>query len=201
MNWWLMIIPFAAALIGWLINSSLIKLLFHPVRPIKILGFTFQGIIPKKQKSFAKQLGKYVSEELFSFSAIEEKLSHPENIEKILPFVEAEVDTFLRKKLIEQMPMIGMFIGDKTILQFKNIFMQELAILFPKLISEYAQNLKADLNFEEIISQKLSSIDFIEFEKKMLKQFRREIILFKAAGAFTGIIIGFLQLFILLLLR
>ncbi|MDE3143500.1 MAG: DUF445 domain-containing protein [Bacteroidota bacterium] len=201
MNWWLMIIPFAAALIGWLINSSLIKLLFHPVHPVKIFGFTFQGIIPEKQYIFTKQLGKYVSEELFSFTAIEEKLSHPENIEKILPFVEAEVDTFLRKKLIEQMPMIGMFIGDKTILQFKNIFMEELAILFPKLISEYVQNLKADLNFEEIISQKLSSIDFIEFEKKMLKQFRREIILFKAAGAFTGIIIGFIQLFILLLLH
>lgn len=200
MNEWLLIIPFAA-LIGWLINSLLIKLLFHPIHPVKIFGFTFQGIIPKKQISFSKQLGKYVNEELFSFSVIEEKLAHPENIEKIFPFVEAEIDIFLRKKLIEQMPVIGMFIGDKTILEFKNIFMEELAILFPKLISQYAQNLKTDLNFEEIISEKISSIEFIEFEKKMLHHFRKEIILFKAAGAFAGIIIGLMQLFILLLMR
>ncbi len=200
MHCWLFVIPFVAGLIGWIINSFIIKLLFHPLVPIKILGFTFQGIIPKKQNAFAKQLGKYVSEELVSFTLIEEKFSHPENIQKILPFVDKEIDTFLRIKLVEQMPMIGMFIGDKTILQLKNIFMEELTILFPKLISQYAQNLKADLNFEEIISRKFASINFVELEKKMQTQFRKEIIFFKLAGAFTGIIIGFIMVIILSIL-
>jgi uncharacterized membrane protein YheB (UPF0754 family) len=194
----LFFIPFIAALVGWLINSLFIKLLFHPVLPKKILGFSFQGIVPKKQKIIAKQLGKYVSEDLFSFDVIEQKLTNPSNIEKILPLVEEQIDHFLRKKLTEQMPMISMFIGDKTIEQFKNIFIEELNILFPSLINQYVKNLKSDLNLEQIISEKISSIDITLLENQIKNNFKKEFTYFKLAGAFTGLIIGIIQLLIVL---
>jgi len=201
MHFWLYIIPFLAALIGWTINSLMIRLLFHPLKPIQILGFSFSGIITGKRESIAKGLGKYVSEELFSFQVIEEKLTNPANIEKIMPLVEEQIDHFLRIKLGEQMPMISMFIGDKTIQQLKNIFMEELTTLFPNLISKYAKNLQSDLQLEQIISQKIMAIDLLETEKKMNQQLKKELSLFKLAGAFTGLIIGILQLIITLLLN
>ena len=201
MHFWLYIIPFLAALIGWMINSLMIRLLFHPLNPIKIFGITISGIITGKRESIAKGLGKYVSEELFSFQVIEEKLTNPANIEKIMPLVEEQIDHFLRLKLGEQMPMISMFIGDKTIQQLKNIFMEELTTLFPNLINQYAKNLQSDLQLEQIISQKIMAIDLLETEKKIHQQFKKELSLFKLAGAFTGLIIGILQLLITLLLN
>ena len=201
MPFWLYIIPFLAALIGWTINSLMVRLLFHPLKPIKIFGITFSGIISGKREAIAKGLGKYVSEELFSFQVIEEKLTNPANIEKIMPLVEEQIDHFLRIKLGEQMPMISMFIGDKTIQQLKNIFMEELTTLFPNLISQYAKNLQSDLQLEQIISQKIMAIDLLEAEKKMNQQLKKELSLFKLAGAFTGLIIGILQLLITLLLN
>ena len=201
MHFWLYIIPFLAALIGWTINSLMIRLLFHPLKPIKIFGITFSGIISGKREAIAKGLGKYVSEELFSFQVIEEKLTNPANIEKIMPLAEEQIDHFLRIKLGEQMPMISMFIGDKTIQQLKNIFMEELTTLFPNLISQYAKNLQSDLQLEQIISQKIMAIDLLEAEKKMNQQLKKELSLFKLAGAFTGLIIGILQLLITLLLN
>jgi uncharacterized membrane protein YheB (UPF0754 family) len=47
---------------------------FHPKLPTKILGITFHGIFPKRQKQFAEKLGKLVSQELLSFSDIEKRL-------------------------------------------------------------------------------------------------------------------------------
>src|SRR4051812_36198904 len=126
----LILLPVISAFIGWFTNWIAIKMLFHPREPKKILGVTFQGIFPKRQQQFAMKLGKLVSSELLSFADIEQKISDPENVTKLLPVLEAHIDTFLREKLTAEIPMIGMLIGDKTIGQVKGVFIKELEALF-----------------------------------------------------------------------
>lgn len=196
MHWWLFAIPVLGAFLGWLMNSLIIGLLFHPIQPVKILGISFQGFLPKQKETIALSLSKYVSQELFSFQVLKEKFTDPALIQKIMPMVEENVDHFLRKKLSEQMPMISMFIGDKTILQLKGIFMEELNILFPQLIHDYAQNLETDFDIEKMISQKVAAIDLRTAITSIHRYFQKEILYFKIAGAFTGILIGIIQLII-----
>ena len=52
--------------------------------------------------------------------------------------------------------MISMFIGEKTIEELKEVFMEELALLFPLLISEFSVHLNKDLHAQW--EQKLSKI-------------------------------------------
>lgn len=200
MQYWLLFIPFISALIGWIINSCIISLLFHPSQPKNILGLHFQGLIPAKQKKIAEQAGNYVSTHLFSSEQIKNKLTNSDNIEKLMPFVEAEVDHFLRKKLTDQMPMISMFIGEKTILQLKGIFTEEIKTLFPTLISNYIGNIEADLNIEAMITEKIESVSAGTIENLISTVLKRELQLFKLAGAVTGFLIGIIQLIITLLL-
>jgi uncharacterized membrane protein YheB (UPF0754 family) len=148
MNPWLYTIPFISAFIHWLTIWMALKLLFHPRKPKKILFFTLQGIFPKRQKQIAESLGKIVGQELLSFGDIEGTITNPENVQKILPAAEKHIDNFLRVRLKENMPMISMFIGEKTILQLKEVFMQELAELFPVIMKNYINNLKHDLDLE-----------------------------------------------------
>ena len=89
-----MLIPLISAFIGWVTNWVAIKMLFHPREPKRILGITIQGIFPKRQQQFAEKLGKLVSNEFLSFSDIEEKISSPENLRKIMPMIENHVDEF-----------------------------------------------------------------------------------------------------------
>ena len=71
MNFFLILIPFISAFIGWFTNWIAIKMLFHPKEPKKIFGITFHGIFPKRQVQFAEKLGVMVSKELISFAEIE----------------------------------------------------------------------------------------------------------------------------------
>jgi uncharacterized membrane protein YheB (UPF0754 family) len=130
----LFVIPLISAFIGWFTNWIAIKMLFHPKNPVKILGITFQGIFPKRQIQFAEKLGKLVSEELLSFKDIEVKITNPDNINKLMPYVEEHIEHFLRVKLAEKMPMISMFIGEKTIADLKIVFVSELTVLFPVIM-------------------------------------------------------------------
>jgi len=154
---WFYTIPFISAFIHWLTIWMALKLLFHPRQPKKILGFTLQGVFPKKQRQIAESLGKIVGQELLSFGDIEQTITNPENVRKILPLAEEHIDNFLRNKLKESMPMIAMFIGDKTINQLESIFMAELRELFPIIMKNYVAQAKNDLDLEKIVVDKIAN--------------------------------------------
>ncbi len=197
MNYWLLIIiPVISAFIGWVTNWVAIKMLFHPRQPKKLLGITFQGIFPKRQQQFAEKLGKLVSAEFLSFDDIEQKISSPENLKKIMPMIENHIDDFLRNRLSTEMPVISMFIGDKTIGKLKESFMKEIEILFPQVMKQYAANLKDELDLEQIVITKVAGFSSDKLEEVLLQIMSKEFRFVEIIGAVIGFIIGLVQVII-----
>nr|WP_294904312.1 DUF445 family protein [uncultured Lacibacter sp.] len=199
MNFWLVLIPVISAFIGWVTNWVAIKMLFHPRNPVNVLGIRIQGIFPKRQEQFAEKLGRLVGQELLSFNDIEEKISSPENLKKVLPMVETHIDTFLRVKLSNSMPMIAMFIGDKTIEKLKGVFMEELEELFPQLMKNYSGTLKQQLDLEQIVSEKVKAFSSDKLESILYQVMAKEFRFVEIIGAVLGFLIGLLQVAITLL--
>jgi uncharacterized membrane protein YheB (UPF0754 family) len=199
MNYWLLLIPVISAFIGWVTNWVAIKMLFHPREPKRILGVTFHGIFPKRQKQFAEKLGKLVSAEFLSFDDIEQKISDPENLKKIMPMIEKHVDDFLRTRLSQEMPVISMFIGDKTITNLKKMFMVEIESLFPPVMKQYAVNLKSELDLEQIVIQKVAAFSSDKLEDILYQIMSKEFRFVEVIGAVIGFIIGALQVLITIL--
>jgi uncharacterized membrane protein YheB (UPF0754 family) len=193
MNWWLVSIPIISGFIGWVTNWVAIKMLFHPRNPVRVLGLTFHGIFPKRQKQFAEKLGKLVSEELLSFSEIEQKIINPSNLKKMMPLVEAHVDDFLRNKLKDVFPVISMFIGDKTINELKGFFMTELEALFPILMQRYMKNLQEELDLEKIVIEKVSGFSSDKLEEILMGIMSKEFRFVEIIGGVLGFLIGLLQ--------
>lgn len=192
----LVLIPFISAFIGWFTNWIAIKMLFHPREPKKILGFTFHGIFPKRQKQFAEKLGKLVSEELLSFRDIEQKIINPENLEKLMPYIEQHIDQFLRVKLAEKMPVISMFIGEKTIQELKTVFTAELQQLFPMIMKNYMGQLQKDLDLEKIVIEKVAGFSSDKLEQVLTSIMSKEFRFVEMLGGVLGFLIGLLQVFI-----
>lgn len=199
MNYWLILIPLISAFIGWFTNWIAIKMLFHPKEPKKILGITFHGIFPKRQQQFAEKLGKLVSEELLSFTEIEEKIVNPDNLPKMMPLVEEKIDLFLREKLSIVFPMISMFIGQNTINQLKTVFMQELESMFPEIIGSYMKNIESQLDLEKMVTEKVSGFSSDKMESILNQIMSKEFRFVEVIGGVLGLLIGILQVLITLL--
>ena len=174
-------------------------MLFHPREPKKILGITFHGIFPKRQKQFAEKLGKLVSTELISFKEIKDKIIDPNNLNKLMPFVETKIDDFLRRKLSEVFPIISMFIGDNTINQLKGVFMQELESMFPEMINSYMKNLESQLDLEKIVTEKVYGFSSDKMELILNQIMSKEFRFVEIIGGVLGLIIGILQVLITIL--
>lgn len=199
MNYWLFLIPVISAFIGWFTNWIAIKMLFHPKEPKYILGYKLQGIFPKQQEQFAIKLGKLVSKQLLSFSDIESKLTNPKNLEKLMPYVEEHIDHFLRVKLADTMPMISMFIGDKTIDKLKFSITNELQELFPSLIQNYTTSLQNELDLEQIVIEKVKNFSSDELEAILYQIMSKEFKFVEIIGGVLGFLIGLIQVAITLL--
>jgi uncharacterized membrane protein YheB (UPF0754 family) len=199
MNYWLLIIPVLSAFIGWVTNKILLKMLFHPRVPVKFIGISFQGIYPKKQQQMAEKLGKLASAEFLSSMDLEKNISDPGNLQKVMPLIEKHVDDFLRIKLKEEIPVVSMFIGDKTIGSLKKVFMQEIAILFPEIMKQFAGNLKSELDLEKIVTQKIMDLSPGKLEKELYEGLSTELRWVGIIGAIIGFIIGLLQVGLILL--
>ena len=171
-------------------------MLFHPKEPKRILGLTFHGIFPKRQKIFAEKLGKMISVEFLSYEDIEEKIANPKNLEKLMPMIGAHVDNFLKNKLSDEMPFLSLFIGDKTIKSLKKTFMQELEILFPQIMKSYAGHLQEELDLEKIVTEKVSAFSSDKLEDILYQIMSKEFRFVEMLGGIIGFIIGVVQVLI-----
>ncbi|MEC9331861.1 MAG: DUF445 family protein, partial [Verrucomicrobiota bacterium] len=114
-KWTWCLLPVIAAIIGWGTNYLAVRMLFHPRQEKRILGLSFQGVFPKRQKVLAEKLGKLVARELFSMQDVKKHLQGDEFISHIKTTIETKVDEFLEEKLAEAIPMATMFLGSGMI--------------------------------------------------------------------------------------
>lgn len=194
MNWWWFLFPFIAACAGWLIASLGLWLLFHPAQPTSILGIKFHGIFPSRKKVLDGKLSRIIATEFLSMQDLEQKFVSPDSFQKILPSIEAHLDNFLQVKLPKAMPFLGMFVGEKTINQLKELFMQELAELFPVVMKNYIGRLQQEIDLEDVLYRRLAAIPPERLESVVNELLAREWRLIKIFGAVTGLVIGLIQL-------
>jgi len=188
MNWWLLIIlPFTSAFIGWFSNWLFIKMLFR--------------MLSKRQAQLAQTLGPVIAKEFVSFSELEEKITNPDSIKKIMPMAEVHIDDFLRNKLKVSFPMIGMLIGDRTINTLKEIFMKELEEIFPVIMKGYLENLQQDLNLEQTITDKLAAVQVKKLEAAVYQHAGKELQKAYLSGAAVGFLIGLVQVSLVMIIK
>ena len=132
--------------LAWLISWGMIGILFYPKKPI--LGWQAPLI------GWAKNIN-------LSHWMSEEKLDA--QLDKVMPVIDEKLDDFFRNRLTEKLPMISMFIGDKTIQQLKTVFMEELRQMFPSLMHSFASNIQKDL-LQQLEYQSLEKLKIAAFK-------------------------------------
>ncbi|MDI3320745.1 DUF445 domain-containing protein [Pinibacter soli] len=181
MNPALLIVPVVAAFIGWMCNK--IALQFF------IKRFS--------SKSNVNSLAANIPvDEIFSFDEISEKITDPANLQKIMPVIDEHIDHFLKVKLKQSMPVVGMFIGEKTIAQLKQVFLDELQSLFPQIMQNYAKELQNDFDLKKILAYKLQSVPEEKIQNTIRQAFSKQFFTIEMTGAIMGFVIGSISVFI-----
>ena len=191
--------PVTSAFVGWFTTWLAFYMLFHPRKPIRIFGLTIQGIFPKRQKAFASKLGGVVGKELLHFDEIARQIKDPEALAKVMPGIEQHIDTFLNEKLKEKLPIIGMFVGQGTMVKIKEGLLEEINLMLPEVIGQYADNLSQKIDVEKMVTEKINNFSSDKLEEILQSVLKKEFRLVELICGVFGFLIGLLQLGLALL--
>lgn len=193
MNPALWILPVTAALVMWLSIKVSLRFLFRPALPLNVAGISIQGVLPKYKPVIARQITDAVINELATNEDIKKFITGPGVLEKIMPSIEVHLDDFLNRKLKEALPVISIFIGEKVINQLKELFMQELQILFPSVMSQLFDGLQQNKELAETLYVKLCSVNMEGLEEAFYSNFKKALLKVELLFALIGFLTGLLQ--------
>ena len=188
--------PIIAAIIGFVFFKIVLQIFLSKGSNSKWALISF---IKNEKKKAALQLGTYVQKEFFNEEKIKTMMNNPALFQKIKPEVEKHVDYFLKEKLLKKWPMISMLGGDEMIATIHQTLMQELEVIIPSILSNYADGLLEKLQIDQMIQQKLDGFSDMQIYDVLISRIGKISKMIPMLGAASGFLIGLILLLLSLL--
>lgn len=193
-HWILFLLPFIAALIGWMTNYIAVKMLFHPKEPKNFLGITFHGVFPKRQHALAEKLGQLVADELFSISDVSAKIKEFATSDEAMNEVGKRIEMTIRNKLVKAFPMLAMFLSDEMVEKVTGLFKNELKDFLSATSHGMGEKLEENLNVQEMVKERVNAFSSEKLEELLNQLMKKEFKFIELVGAILGFFIGCIQL-------
>jgi len=191
--------PVIGAAIGWFTNWLAIKMLFRPRKPVKILGWTLQGVIPRRHAQLASRIAE----------TVEDRLLTQEDLEKAMSGVQwhDEVNLLIRRVLhdrgpggiIEKIPGLSSAWKKVVLPSLQDVLSKEIIRFLNRYRSSFLTRLRGSVNIREIVETKVQQFEVEALESLVVDVAKKEFSHIQWVGAITGALIGVAQGIIFLL--
>lgn len=184
--------PLIGAAIGWFTNFVAIKLLFRPHAPVRILGFSVQGLIPKRRRQIARSMAETIESELLSskdFATILDSIDWKGEVERT---IEELVEHRLSSKRLSKIPIIG-FVSDNLRTQIKYLITKEILAQIEKKKAGFKDKLESSIDVRGVVTERIDKLDLMKFEGLLQKFIAKELKHLEWLGGLMGFIIGVIQ--------
>ncbi|WP_282192394.1 DUF445 domain-containing protein [Romboutsia ilealis] len=194
----ILILAIIGGLIGYITNVIAIKLIFRPINPIKVPIFNIEiiGMIPKRKKEIAINIGRIVEEQFLSIDEITNNLVTEQDKEYIIDYIKVKIKRILNEKMV----LIPSTIRSLVQNYISEIIEDEIREGIDELCEEMIAKASNRINIKEIIENKINELDLYELEIIILQIVKNELrhieILGLILGFFIGIVQGIITIFI-----
>ena len=187
---WLWTLPLVGAIVGYATNWLAVRMLFRPRKPVRVLGLTFLGLIPRRRKEIAASVAATVERELISPKDLQAIIRD----EKLLAAIEVELDgrvaELLRRK-IEELPMVAqLVVSDETESRLRKSIVKHAMAAIPEISDRLQDEIEERLDVRKIVEERMNAFDIERIEAIVLQIARRELRAIELLGAVIGAVVG-----------
>lgn len=198
----LLLSAFMGGLIGWVTNWLAIKALFHPRQPYRFMFFEFQGLLPKRQKELANNLGKIVEGELISVEELIKRVE-PADVEPIVEemmrknrvAIEQQIKDYIAS-FAKKIPFFNLS-ADTLVKSVMDRIEKELCSVLkrqiPLMLDHAAEKASEKISVQEIVIEKVCGMDLLKLENLFNRIADREMAMIIRLGGVLGVIVGICQ--------
>lgn len=185
------LIPLIGGLIGWVTNVLAIRLLFRPLKSLRIGPFVVHGLIPKRRSEIAVAVAETVASELVDIGGLLKQVTTPEVQEQLIKSIMHVVEA--RGK--ERMPIFLPEAIRTMILDFlRKLVEEELTTNLPSFLTQIVDSLKDKIDIRTMVVERIEAMDLEQVESMVLGLAGRELKAIEYLGGMLGFMIGLVQL-------
>lgn len=188
------VLPLVSAFIAWGTNVLAIRFLFWPRKPIRFLGYTFQGMIPKRQQELARKTAEIVERELLQQHFLRQSIASID----LQPHLQKLLKVLIHERLAEKLksiPLIGSFVGHSTLQTLESIALEEMSQQIEPLMSNIANELEQKVQIRHHIEEQIARFDLEQLEEVVYRIASKEFRDIELMGGVLGGMIGLLHAF------
>ena len=183
MNLVYLVPPLLGAFIGYVTNVVAVKLLFHPKKPLNLLGIKIQGLIPARSEELTHRVLDSLNDMLNErdFEYIIDRAMKRSYEESVKVRIDEILDRFGLLKFLAEKYNLSLNVSSAINNYITNLF------------KEFSKKLARNVDIREFIIKKAKEISDEEIERFFNKVAKKELRFIEISGAVLGFLIGLLQ--------
>ncbi len=173
-------------------------MLLHPLKPRRILGVTFQGLIPRRISDLAERIARSISRDFLTVEDIGQMIEKVE----LKPFLRDYIKTKWDEKLdsiLGFIPMIKMLLPQDKLNEIRDRIIDSFTEGEGDITTAIARAIEGKIDLEEVICSNILAFDLAQLDQIINEIAEREFRFIEVLGGVIGFVVGVIQVGLVLL--
>ncbi len=192
------ILPAFGLFIGFASDWLALQMLFHPKRPVKILGLTYQGLFLRRQQEVSRDYARLVADQIITPGNIWQGILEGPGSDKLFALVQKHVERMVDEQAGIARPLVAFAIGSRQYQQMKKAVTEKLVETLPQTMKHVEGYAEGAMDVRNTLMERMQKLSPEEFEGMLRPAFKEDEWSLIAVGAVLGFLVGELQTYMLL---
>ena len=193
-----LVLPFFRGFVGFFNNWIALQMMFRPLYPKKILGYTWQGLFIKRQNEVAADYAALISKQLLTSRNMMEELFTGSKADKVIELVSRHVKQEIDLQAGIVRPLVVYAIGGEKYQNLKADVAKRILAQLPdtmRYVESYAEDA---MNIRQTLIERMQRLTPEEFEGMLRPAFKEDEWALIVVGAVLGFMVGEMQILFML---
>ncbi|MGE3163540.1 MAG: DUF445 domain-containing protein [Planctomycetota bacterium] len=195
--WIFVTLPLIGGLIGWATNWVAVRMIFRPRRPVRLLGFAFQGLLPRRRSDLARSVADTVERDLISVDDVQQVVHGMVKGERVRALLHERVDRLVAQQIEKLGPMVKMFVPGDLVSSLKAKVEEEVILFIESMSGELRQGIAEQLDVHEMVRSRIEGYDLDRLEQIVNRIASQELRHIEVLGGVLGVLIGLVEAIVL----
>ena len=191
-------LPLFGGFVGFFSDWMALQMMFRPLYPKKILGYTWQGLFIKRQNEVAADYAALISKQLLTSRNMMEELFTGSKADKVIELVSRHVKQEIDLQAGVVRPLVVYAIGGEKYQDLKADVAARILAQLPdtmRYVESYAEDA---MNIRQTLIERMQRLTPEEFEGMLRPAFKEDEWALIVVGAVLGFMVGEMQILFML---
>jgi uncharacterized membrane protein YheB (UPF0754 family) len=191
-------LPLFGGLVGFVSDWVGLYLMFRPLHPKKILGFTWQGLFIKRQQEVAADYAALISKQLLTSANMMEELFSGTHSDKVICLVNRYVKEVIDQQSGVVRPLVVYAIGGQQYQSLKEQVAERILAKLPETMKHIEAYAEDAMDIRNTLVNRMQQLSPQEFEGMLRPAFKEDEWSLIIVGAVLGFLVGEMQILFML---